>query len=579
MLETVLKIGKAFRESPTGLKHHRYIKQCPQNTDKRNILRLSLPVNQDFSFYFNGIKEITDENIIKDKLFYLTFKTSDADTSIKYVYGDIYYARNKKNKESGNYRTTTYSAYNAFERARTAIAGLQNKRILDFRAAYEKEKEQIEKNLLEYASWKNNSDYSAIFLHFDFKHGIKDWYAKEELDELNRLMINHFCSKIKDGKVNGFVFNSMLYRTICSGDKKNDIQFPSFSNANKYKSCLFSSNDVNNLFYAINYTEKPSLKPLNFWVGAANEKIKIIVFPRGENLKADDFEQFNLSREEVIKVANDIGNNDLLFAPLLEKVGSNISSFDVIFAKEGQNVDADLSEISGIEKSYIKDINNRINRIRISMEDKCNKRLSIIRSFLTILGDGTKSNKKYQSHLYKVLPQIYTGTYCNDPILLPALIEKTEANIRAGETNFNLLKYYFYFLTSIQNTLPEGGNLMKIQESQSYKIGLLLGELAKQFAAWRGDCPIKSFEKSYVGTLSRRITTIPDMIRFKTFMEEKLILHERASFTHSISTRLSGEIRTLESSANEKYDRHNCAFGFFESYFAPVAGKRNDMQP
>lgn len=576
MLETVLRIGEAFRKSPTGLKHHRYVMPCPQDTEKRKILRLSLPVNKDFSFDFNSIKEITDENIIRDKLFYLTFKTSDADTSIKYVYGDVYYARDKKNKESGNFRTITYSAYNAFERAKTAIAGLQNKRILDFRTAYEREKVQIEKILLEYPSWKNNFDYSAIFLHFDFQDGVKDWYTKEELEDINRLMINHFCSEIRNDKANGFVFNSMLYRTICSGDEKNDIQFPFFSNVHKYKSSLFSSNDVSDLFYAIDYTEKPSLRPVDFWVGGANEKIKIIVLPRGENLNAVDFEQFNISREEVIKIANDTGNNDLLFAPLVEKVGSSIISFDVIFVKEGQNVDTDLSEVSGIEKSFVKDISDRLNCIRIPIEDKCNKHLSIIRSFLNILGDGTKTNKKYQSHLYKVLPQIYTGTYYNDSILLPALIEKTEANIRAGKADFNLLKYDFYFLVRIQNTVQEGENLMKIQESQSYKIGLLLGELAKQFAAWRDDCPIKSFEKSYVGTLSRRITTIDDFIRFKSFIEEKLILHERVSFTHQISAKLSEEIKALETSSKEKYDKQKCAFGFFESYFAPVTGKQDN---
>lgn len=270
----------------------------------------------------------------------------------------------------------------------------------------------------------------------------------------------------------------------------------------------------------------------------------------------------------------------MIFVPLTEKVGSNIVSFDVVFTKEGRNVDTDVVEISGIDKSFVKGINDRINRLRIPIEDKCNRRLSVIRSFLNILSDNTKSskkqNKKYQSHLYKVLPQIYTGTYCNDAILLPALIEKTEANIRAGEPKFNLLKYDYYFLTTIQNTIPEGGNLMKIQESQSYKIGLVLGELAKQFAAWREDCPIKSFEKSYVGTLSRRITTIPDLMRFKTFMEEKLILHERASFTHSVSASLAEEIKALESSSDEKYDRHKCAFGFFESYFAPFASKQDN---
>ena len=398
MLETVLKIGKAFRESPTGLKHHRYVKQCPQDTDKRKVLRLSLPVNNDYSFGFNGITEITDENIIKDKLFYLTFKTSDADTSIKYVFGDIYYIRDKKDKESGNYRTKIYSKYNAFERAQDVLKNLQNKRILDFRGTYENQKEKIEKLILEYNSWNKNSSYDAIFLHFDFMRDTKEWHAKEVLDELNRLMINHFCSEIKNSKVEGLVFNTMLYRTISSGDEKNDIQFPFFNNSHKYKSRVFSLDDIKNLFYAINYTEKPSIKPFYLGVGAANEKIKIIVLPRGENLNAEDFEQFNVSREEVVKIANDTGINDLLFAPLVEKVGSSIISFDVIFVKEGQNVDSDLSELSGIERSFVKEINERISRLRIPIEDKCNKRLSIIRSFLNILGDGTKSNKKYQSH-------------------------------------------------------------------------------------------------------------------------------------------------------------------------------------
>lgn len=576
MLETVLRIGKAFRESPTGLKHHRYVKPCPQDTDKRKILRLSLPVHEDFSFNFDGIKEITDENVIRDKLYYFTFKTSDADTSIKYVFGDIYYTRNKKNKEGGSYRTTTYSAYNAFERAKTVLKDLKNKRILDFRVAYDNQRMQIEKLFLEYNTWKNDSDYDAVFLHFDFEHGNIDWYRKEDLEELNRLIVNHFCSEFRYEKVKGWVFNSILYRTICSGDVKNDIQFPYFKKSHKFKSRFFSTDDVSNLFYAIDYTEKPALKPFNLGVGGAKEKIKIIVLPRGENLNAYDFEKFKLSREDVIKIASDSGNNDLLFAPLVEKVSSNIVLFDVIFAKEGQNVDTDLLEISGIEKSFIKSINERMNRIRICIEDKFNIRLSVIRSFLNVLGDGTKSNKRYQSHLYKAIPQIYTGTYFNDAILLIALIEKTESNIRLGKPNFNFLKYDFYFLTTIQNTTQEGGNLMKIQESQSYKIGLLLGELARQFAAWRDDCPIKSFEKSYVGTLSRRITTIHDLSRFKTFMEEKLILHERAAFTHATSTSLSEEIKVLESSLVEKYDRHKCAFGFFESYFAPSTVKQDD---
>ncbi|MCB1144732.1 MAG: hypothetical protein KDK54_20945, partial [Leptospiraceae bacterium] len=79
-LDTVLKIGKTFRESESGLKHFRYVKQCPLDTDKTSVLRLSLPVNEDFSFDFDNLTEITNENIIgtetvDTKLYYLTFKT------------------------------------------------------------------------------------------------------------------------------------------------------------------------------------------------------------------------------------------------------------------------------------------------------------------------------------------------------------------------------------------------------------------------------------------------------------------------------------------------------------------------
>lgn len=182
--------------------------------------------------------------------------------------------------------------------------------------------------------------------------------------------------------------------------------------------------------------------------------------------------------------------------------------------------------------------------------------------------------KKYQSHLYKVLPQIYTGTYYNDPVLLPALIETTEKNIRSEE-NLSFPKYDFYFLTKIQNTIKQGEYLMSIKNSKSYQIGLLLGEIARQFAAWRNDCPIKSFEKSYIGTLSRRIATINDLIKFKSFIEEKLILHERSKFTFETSVNLAEKIKELELST-EKYDKNSCAFGFFESYFAQTKNEKQE---
>ena len=52
--------------------------------------------------------------------------------------------------------------------------------------------------------------------------------------------------------------------------------------------------------------------------------------------------------------------------------------------------------------------------------------------------------------------------------------------------------------------------------------------LAKPFAAWRDDCPIKSFEKSYVGNLTRRIASLEEVTKFSDFLNQKLTIHERA---------------------------------------------------
>ena len=675
MLETVLKIGRSLRESPTGLRHHRYVKPCPQDTDKGKILRLSLPVNKDFSFSFDNLTEIVDENVIKDKLYYLTFKTSDADGLVKYIFGDIYYSLSK-GEEGGYYRlgdksnkqkaykvssffrgndnfenlTKTYEKNNSTKEEKDVFLISSFRRefkkniafiesvlkyqcgiieYLDLRrqhkisqsvteTLYDEKKlreltainvfakikqgrgaKKIFKNILdiEEPQWDEiqseeeriqkliNYSTAGLFLHFDF--GGKHWYEfLKEFDAINRNMLDDFAETAAN--TNGFILKKYLYKTLGSAEK--DLQFPRFHAQSRYRSKLFSKiEEISDLLYAIDYS-KTALLEIPY------TSIKIIVLPRGNNLAAPHYERFiqrktsllknEQEQETIIGQENTQDGQEQLFAPLIEDVAEEIVQFDLIFSKQGGQAvpDVDMVEISGVEKSHLREIAQHINRIKRTLYDKQQseieaelKPFSITRSFLNILKDSTSGIKKYQNHLYRVLPQIYTGTYYNDAILLPALIEKTEFNVRDGNSYFNILKYDFYFLTTIQNSIPEGGSLMSIQESQSYKVGLLLGELARQFAAWRNDCPIKSFEKSYVGTLSRRITTIPDLIRFKTFIEEKLILHERVPFTHLTSANLSEKLKLLESSKDEQYDRHKCAFGFFESYFASFAGKQDSV--
>jgi hypothetical protein len=96
MLDTILEIGKVFKRD--SIRHHCYVKPCPL---EENIW--SIPVKKDFSFDFEGMRKIENENEIK-KLSYLTFKTSRADNnSFRYIFGDIYY-RKEKGQEKEFYR-------------------------------------------------------------------------------------------------------------------------------------------------------------------------------------------------------------------------------------------------------------------------------------------------------------------------------------------------------------------------------------------------------------------------------------------------------------------------------------------
>lgn len=79
-----------------------------------------------------------------------------------------------------------------------------------------------------------------------------------------------------------------LWPTICSGDDKNDIQFPNFDLENRYKTRVFTESEIEDLFYGDEYAKKNGKK-------ISDSKYKLIVLPCGDNLNRG-FE--TLSREE-----------------------------------------------------------------------------------------------------------------------------------------------------------------------------------------------------------------------------------------------------------------------------------------
>lgn len=651
-LDTVLQIGSALRNAPKNLKHFKYLMPCPKDKDGTYTpLCITIPVNDNFSLSWNEVSLVPENQ--RENLFYLTFKTSNSDGFVKYIFGDIYYTKTSQVSKSGEIKTGEGGYYrlsnpehsnkafqkSSFGRGDTdfedIIKQTSSPLLKKFRHSLEEDlyiletilnnitaveayfDEQVSRSFADFITDTSSRtqyakrkifdkagkatlkkigiessvddltddetqkllllDAGEIFIHFSFSDG-SNWYDfKNELNAITQKMLADFV----DPSSFGFTFKKTLYKTLCSGDSKNDIQFPGFQIQNKYKSRVFSDVQVQDLFYAIDYTSKGRL--------ILGTEIKIIVLPKGENLTAEDYEFFQNNRDEVtLKSKNQEQNSEEepAFDFISGDVKENILSFDVIFSKRGSNgmPDVDLMEISGLEKSKIRTTKDRIENIAKEISVKRKNFLKITKelfptkleyAFKNILGNPQadlksgkitiKPNPKYQSHILKVLPLIYTDSYYRDDVTLPAFIQNIEFTIRAGDNKYNFLKFDLEFLLKIQNNQKD--KFMEITNSESYQLGLLLGSMAKNLSQ-----EIKSFEKNYVGNLTRRIGSLEDFIKLKNDIEQKLIMHEKSKFTYQLSYDLAQKVKDFSG----QYDKEECAFGFFETYFKPISKKKED---
>ena len=570
-LETVLSLGRLYRKSVNSKDYHEQINKVSKDIDaikkkkdadgnliQTTFFRLPVTEQADGSFVFqmNEIDEITDEDKIAS-LYYLNFKTSSKDSTKLYLFGDViynYFPTKNGVDEGGNYRLIGKNS--SFVRCEELATSLTDTVVGRFRAEYSRHREQIEKLLLSLPS---------VVLHFDFNG--KSWYDFDGITDLiNEKLLESFVSKHPTG---GVFLEKYLYKTLGGTT-------PGFGQQHTYKTRIFTPEEVQDLMYAIALTQKPILRI---------KGIGVVALPKGANLTVGIIEKFvgrsasevvaeEDDAEERLEFANQPENDaDNIFAALTENDLPDTVQYDIILLSipsSPAGVYADLVEVSSVQKSLLVAVSERVQKVRRDLRQrakaefqgklKVDLTLDLKFSFLKILSDRTKNEKKYQFHLLKVLPQIYTDTYYEDPLLLPAFIEKVESNIRNSGQGFSTFKYDFYFLMLIQKQ----DNLMQITETKSYTIGQCLGTMAKQFAAWRDDCPIKSFEKSYVGNLTRRISSLDDVTVFCDFLNQKLTIHDRL---YPDVKKAFLQLTELVRQFDERYNKHHCSLGFFESYY------------
>lgn len=454
-------------------------------------------------------------------------------------------------------------------------------------------KENNKKELKKSAEAKSEEELlqlnsASIFLHFSYEDGNgneKSWY---DFSNTLELVIREMQKKYVDDKnKERLVLKKSLWPTICSGDDKNDIQFPNFDLENRYKTRVFTESEIEDLFYGDEYAKKNGKK-------ISDSKYKLIVLPCGDNLKAEDLKLFQEKRNEPAIVSANEYKDDLISSILEDS--STFTSFDFIFAKKERTKadDTYLMEISNITLSALNRVNKRNKEIADKVYAERNKEIKIDKlernkekkedyspicnSFRNLLGDVQMNNttgkaeivasKKYESHILKVLPLIYKEDHYNDPYLLHSFVTNVESATRIGGGSFwcKILKYDLMFILSIQNN--KQNKFMEITNSCSFKLGFKIGKMAQPLRF------IGSFEKNYVGLLSRRVSTKEDCIRFVTDLCQKLVMHD------SVWSVMSAEvIDDLARLPEDKYDKDELSFGFLDGYFKyEPTDKKKDFQ-
>lgn len=422
---------------------------------------------------------------------------------------------------------------------------------------------------------------ASIFLHFSYEDGNvdeKSWYDfSNTLELVIREMHKKYVEDIKENKER-LVLKKSRWPTICSGDKKNDIQFPNFDLENRYKTRAFTESEIEDLFYGVTYAAKNGK---NF----SDSNYKLIVLPCGDNLKAEDLKLFQEKRNEPAIVSANEYKDDLISSILEDS--STFTFFDFIFARKERTKPDDtyLMEISNITRSNLNRVTSRICKKAYQVYAGRNKEIKVdmslsicCKSFSNLLGDvqldstgkvKIAASKKYESHILKVLPLIYKGDYYNDPSLLHSFVTNVESAIRLGGGLFwyEILKYDLMFILSIQNN--KQNKFMEIINSASFMLGVKIGKMAKPLKK-----AIGSFEKNYVGLLSRRVSTKDDCIRFISDISQKLVMHDGMWAT--MCAEVCDDLANLSES---EYDKDELSFGFLDGYFKyEPTDKKKDFQ-
>lgn len=551
-LQTIIEIGKKIRQSDQALSYHRYVKKATSVKDFKEYKVLNFSVDTEFNIDFDS-KEIVENDNLKEKFYFLKFRTGEADTYVKYIFGDFcsdYF----KLADSSKKANSLYSK-DSFERGITDAEKIGLVEINKFRNSLDKILNDILNELEAEENW---------YVHFSFQN--KHWYQLTEIyEKINEAILQNFI-KEEDGNLS---LDSFLTRTLIGSASR----LTDFDEKNTFKNKRFKNiEEVKDLLFGLDFHLKYKLREDNIFIN---------LLPKG-NIEAEDIINYFANKDLSFTIEQEEENEtDSYLAPALSHNIKNIIRYDILFSKDSKPIGVDLIEINDVGKNQLNEVQKKISAIKERMQKQgFNTKFLGIKSALKNLFE----KEKFKNHLLRVLPKIYQNSYYEDPFLLPTLLQKAELYTRSPERYpskkknldgfypYQNLRKYFYFLSNLQ----KNNNLMKLKESPSFVMGKHLGILAKPFASWRDNCPIKTFEKNYVGQLSKKINDLDSLNKFTYYLMEKLTMHERNYKNQKES--YQSLINTLKDLEPKNYNNSECALGFFESYYQYIKKEEETIE-
>jgi hypothetical protein len=426
-LQTIIQIGNRIRNELSkeeSLQYHRYVKKAPEYSAKQPYSYFEIDVKENYEVDINSIRAVHDEATIRNKYFYLKFKSGEADSLVKYMFGDIAFPEFFKLDDPTNGASSF--RLNSFLRGKEDASKIGNEKLSAFRSS-------LEKSLSQLLQLFSEKEY--CYIHFNING--KSWYDTEIFADVENAIVSNYI-KDEDGNIS---LTAFLTRTLAESEGR----LPDFEIMNTFKAKRFSNiEEVKDLLYGLDFQQKSKVN--------AGKDIMINMLPKG-NLAAKGIIAYFEKKSNYDYKNPQPESIDPFAEPFINPEMEGIEKYDIIFSKRSKPIGVDLLEMTDVSQNLLQRVTDKIHRVKSELH----YRYSLDYSIKSLLDD-----KKYNSHLLKILPLIYKDSYYNDPVLLPALIQKTEYGIRNGDKKipFNGLKQHFYLLLKLQ----KNDTIMEIKE-------------------------------------------------------------------------------------------------------------------